>query len=301
MYYVYVYRDPRPEKFDMPIYVGMGKDNRAWDHLKRSTNKHLHNLIKKLHREGFDPQPEIVINGLTKKQAFQREVELIALYGRRDLGTGTLFNLTAGGEGSVELSPEVLAVRNAKIKAVFTTAEGRAKQSKRAKATWSSPTADAMRKKSKDFATSEEGKRRMREGWHRKGGHSEESKKAIGEAAKRIMQDPEYKARWLELQRKGCETPEAKSRKSAAITKTWQNEETRRKRSEGIKAARSTEESRAKTRAQQAAQWTDEAKQKASEFAKERLKDPLIKARSRVANAYNWCKRKGLPYCEVTF
>lgn len=301
MYYVYVYRDPRPEKFDMPIYVGMGKDNRAWDHLKKSTNRHLNHLIKKLQREGFNPQPEIVAKGLTKEQAFEQEIKLIALYGRRDLGTGTLLNLTAGGEGSVELSPELLAIRNAKIKDAHSTPEAREKLSVRSNQIWNSPLGDSMRKRIREFATSDEGKRRMREGWQRKGGHSEESKKTIGEATKRIMQDPEYKARWMELQRKGCETPEAKSRKSKAVTAGWQNEETRRKRSEGIKAARSTEESRAKTRAQQAAQWTDEAKQKASEFAKERLKDPLTKARSRVANAYNWCKRKGLPYCEVTF
>jgi hypothetical protein len=35
-----------------------------------------------------------------EQAAFDKEVELIALYGRRDLGRGALFNLTDGGEGA---------------------------------------------------------------------------------------------------------------------------------------------------------------------------------------------------------
>ena len=43
--------------------------------------------------------------GLTEEEAFNLERYCIALYGRIDLGTGTLRNLTDGGEGSSGWSP----------------------------------------------------------------------------------------------------------------------------------------------------------------------------------------------------
>lgn len=44
----------------------------------------------------------IVYDNLTWEDACKIEVELIAKYGRVDLGTGTLVNLTAGGEGTLK-------------------------------------------------------------------------------------------------------------------------------------------------------------------------------------------------------
>ena len=38
-----------------------------------------------------------IIDGLTEEEAWNKEIELIKLYGREDLGTGTLNNLTHGG------------------------------------------------------------------------------------------------------------------------------------------------------------------------------------------------------------
>lgn len=69
----------------------------------------------------------VVINatGLTEAEAFEMERRLIAQIGRRDLGTGTLVNLTPGGEGVLgrepwnkgkPASPEVLVkLRAAKL------------------------------------------------------------------------------------------------------------------------------------------------------------------------------------------
>lgn len=42
---------------------------------------------------------EILFNNLTWQEAIHKEIELIRLHGRRDLGLGTLCNLTDGGEG----------------------------------------------------------------------------------------------------------------------------------------------------------------------------------------------------------
>jgi len=234
VYYVYMYRDPRPENFGTPVYVGMGKGDRMFHHLTNSHSRAVRAFVAKMAALNLPLAPELVKTGLLQAEAFDLERETIAKYRRRKDG-GTLLNLTLGGEGPTCFN------------------------------------------------------------------HTEESKRKIGEASRRIMSDPEYKAAWMEKHKAGCQSEEAALKKSKATTAGWQNEETRRKRSEGIKASRSTEESRAKTRAQQAEQWDDEAKKKASDFAKERLQDPLIKARSSVANAYNWCKRQGRPFSDVTF
>jgi hypothetical protein len=42
---------------------------------------------------------EIIADNLTFEEANYKEIEFISLYGRRDLGLGTLVNLTDGGEG----------------------------------------------------------------------------------------------------------------------------------------------------------------------------------------------------------
>jgi hypothetical protein len=44
---------------------------------------------------------------LTWEESCEKEIELIALYGRRDLGLGTLVNLTNGGEGNLNPSEDV--------------------------------------------------------------------------------------------------------------------------------------------------------------------------------------------------
>lgn len=301
IYYVYMYRDPRDGKNRIPVYVGMGKGKRAWQHLTRASNPGLKALITKAKVLGLDMQPEIVVAGLTQFSALAKEVELVELYGRRDLGTGSLYNLTRGGDGAVELSKATLIRRNKGIKAAHSTPEAKVWHSNHAYKIWSSPMGDILRERAKKFNSSEEGKAILKAAWARKGGHEQSAKDAIGAATREYMADPEYKAAWLAKQIEGCRTDEAKINKSNAVKAGWSNEDTRRKRSEGIKAARSTEESRAKTRAQQEAQWTNEAKKKASDFAKERLKDPLTKARSSVANAYTWAVRKGLPFSHVSF
>ena len=49
---------------------------------------------------------EILLDNITKKEAAEIEIYLISYYGRRDLGTGNLTNLTGGGEGIIALSEE---------------------------------------------------------------------------------------------------------------------------------------------------------------------------------------------------
>ena len=96
VYYTYLYRDEN----GTPIYVGKGKNKRAWTHL---SSKSKHPFIYKLQKmilNGHNPQPEFLCKDVDEEFAFFAEEEAIAYYGRKDLKKGTLLNLTEGGFGT---------------------------------------------------------------------------------------------------------------------------------------------------------------------------------------------------------
>jgi hypothetical protein len=98
----YVYRHIRIDKNE-PFYIGIGKDNtykRAFQSSKTKRSDFWHNIASK----GYEV--EILMDNLTWEQACEKEKEFISIYGRRDLGQGTLVNLTNGGDGVIELSKE---------------------------------------------------------------------------------------------------------------------------------------------------------------------------------------------------
>lgn len=88
-FYVYEHRKKTTGEV---FYVGKGQQGRAWFVATRS--KHWKNVARKY---GVDVR--IIIEGIPESYAHQVERELIALYGRADLGLGPLINLTDGGEG----------------------------------------------------------------------------------------------------------------------------------------------------------------------------------------------------------
>ena len=84
MYYTYAFlREDRT-----PYYIGKGKGNRAYRR-KRNDIK----PPKDKSRTIFLKQ------NLTEKEAFRHEIYMIAVFGRKDLGTGILHNKTDGGDG----------------------------------------------------------------------------------------------------------------------------------------------------------------------------------------------------------
>jgi len=108
-FYVYIIRDPRPGKRKVPIYVGKGKDRRAYSHQHRG-HKHKNGALRRFFKEckklKLDAPVEIIKYFNNDMDAFIKEIALIAKYGRVDLKTGTLFNQTSGGEGMSGIAVE---------------------------------------------------------------------------------------------------------------------------------------------------------------------------------------------------
>ena len=84
-YYTYAYL----REDGTPYYIGKGKDNRAY------------------YRNRIGAKPPIderriifLKQNLTEEEAFKHEIYMIAVFGRKDLGTGILRNRTDGGDGA---------------------------------------------------------------------------------------------------------------------------------------------------------------------------------------------------------
>ena len=98
----YVYR-LRLETSDVPFYIGKGTGKRFDVHFYPSSlraKSHKNHIISKAIADGVKVLKEVIREDLTEQEAFDLEVELIASYGRIDIGTGILANHTDGGDGS---------------------------------------------------------------------------------------------------------------------------------------------------------------------------------------------------------
>ncbi len=83
-YYTYAYlREDRT-----PYYIGKGAKRRVFE--------------KKTHTTKLPPKDRILFlkQNLTEEEAFKHEIYMIAVFGRKDLGTGILRNRTNGGDGN---------------------------------------------------------------------------------------------------------------------------------------------------------------------------------------------------------
>lgn len=92
----YVYRHIRLDKNE-PFYIGISNSKtyeRAYT--KSHRNNMWHKIINKT-----EYRVDIVIDGLTYDEAKEKEAEFIALYGRINIKTGILCNMTEGGDGTV--------------------------------------------------------------------------------------------------------------------------------------------------------------------------------------------------------
>ena len=111
-FYTYAYlREDRT-----PYYIGKGSGNRIYD--KRRTIKPPNDKSRII----------FLKQNLTEDEAFKHEIYMIAVFGRKDLGTGILQNLTDGGEGPSGWVPSEETRR--KMSGKIPSEETRAKMSK---------------------------------------------------------------------------------------------------------------------------------------------------------------------------
>lgn len=103
-FYTYKLIDP---KTNLPFYIGKGTKDRMFDHVNLHDKQYknmshnnglLKNKTKKVLRESGHIKYQRYLCS-SEQQAFDIEKKLIAKYGRRDIKTGILCNMTNGGEG----------------------------------------------------------------------------------------------------------------------------------------------------------------------------------------------------------
>lgn len=90
----YVYKHIRLDTNEI-FYIGIGSImnyKRAFS--KQYRNDHWHNIVNR-----YNYKVEILYDNLLVEEANNLEIELISLYGRKDLNKGSLVNLTNGGKG----------------------------------------------------------------------------------------------------------------------------------------------------------------------------------------------------------
>ena len=185
-FYVYMYL----REDGTPYYVGKGRGRRAYSKARQIP------APKEKSRIVFSKQ------NLTEEEAFQHEIELISLYGRKDNGTGILRNLTDGGDG---------------VSGYIMTEETKRKMSESLKG--KTPSEETKRKLSeagKCRTHSEETRKKLSEGmkgntWNIGRTHSEEAKKKMSELAKGKIHTEETK-RKISKARKAREISKMSSR-----------------------------------------------------------------------------------------
>jgi hypothetical protein len=190
-YYTYAYL--REDK--TPYYIGKGKGNRAYKRNKGEINppKDKSRIL-------------ILKENLTEEEAFKHEIYMIAVFGRKDLGTGILRNKTDGGDGASG------AVRSE---------ETRRKIGEKSKGRkHSEETRKRMSEANKGKILSEEHRKKLGEkckGWK----HSEETRKRMSEALKGRIISEKTRKRMSEAHRGKSHSKETVEKRSAKKSCWW--------------------------------------------------------------------------------
>jgi len=101
-YYTYAYL----REDGTPYYIGKGIGKRIFDKTNRSSCPIPKDKKRILYLK----------KNLTEEEAFKHEIYMIAVLGRKDLGTGILRNLTEGGEGFSSSQMKLFWEKRNKIK-----------------------------------------------------------------------------------------------------------------------------------------------------------------------------------------
>ena len=209
IYYVYQYL----REDGTPYYIGKGYGNRAF------SDSHRVKVPDDVSRI------EIIQENLSESDALSLEIELIAKFGRKDLGTGILRNLTSGGDGLKNPGPETRKKMSDNVRRGITGMLGKTHS-------------DSTKKKMSDAA--------------KKKTFTEEHRKKIGDARRGKKEDPAVG------KRRGEAISKAKKGKSNGHEGMKHSEETKAKIS-AQKGWKHSDEAKEKMRGRP---MTEETKQK---------------------------------------
>lgn len=128
----YVYQHTRLDN-NTVFYIGVGTKQliaNKYQYYSRSLEKsNRNNLWNKIIKK-TTYKIEIIFESNNYEEVLNKEIELIKLYGRINLKTGTLANMTDGGEGILNMSKESIIKRNNKLKGKKRSKEVKNKLSK---------------------------------------------------------------------------------------------------------------------------------------------------------------------------
>ena len=224
MFYVYVYRDPRPTKNNQPVYVGKGTGDRDLSHWSRgSHSKPLQDFLSHLRGAGLKPLVSRVLETENESEAFAKEIELITLYGRRNLKLGPLFNLTDGGEGGsgTVRTAEHRAADSAHTLKHWQDPEYRAKVAAGQRLVQGTPEARAVKSANSAKAwTDPEVRSKRQQGIVAARGTAESKAKTSAQATAQ-WSDPEYAAKQTANNKEIANRSEVKAAKAAAAKALW--------------------------------------------------------------------------------
>jgi hypothetical protein len=207
-YYTYAYlREDRT-----PYYIGKGQGNRAYRRSKKRINppKDKSRII-------------YLKQNLTEEEAFKHEIYMIAVFGRKDLGTGILHNRTDGGEGGsgAIVSEETRRKLSEAGKSRIFSEETRRKLSEASKGrTHSEETKIKMSEAAKGKTFSEETKIKLSASSKGKT-HSEETKIKMSEAAKGKTFSEETRRKISEANKNPSEETKRKMSEAKKGKKWW--------------------------------------------------------------------------------
>ena len=234
IYYVYAYlrsKDSDNAAAGTPYYIGKGKDARAWER----------------HNVSIPPDPANIVmlaENLTEADAFDQEKQLIAHWGRLDLGTGILRNRTDGGEG---------------MSGYVFTDESKEKLSRKARKRWSDP---EFKQQQSELISQAMSRPDVRE-------KTQRNSKAQSESAE-FRQKMSYNAR--------NRSPEHQARLNDAMKTNWQDPNFVAKQRQALLAAVQTTEAREKI-SQKARNRSPEHQARLNEAMRQRWADPVFRER----------------------
>lgn len=124
-----VYRHRRLDNNSV-FYIGIG-NHKSRAYQTRSRNLFWKNIVSKTNYE-----VEIIADNIEYKDAKELEIFLINIYGRRDLNSGILCNMTDGGDGNNNFSIETKNKISNSLKGIKQSEETKFKRSNSLKKVW---------------------------------------------------------------------------------------------------------------------------------------------------------------------